>query len=290
VTCLLLPLSFLDSCSQLKFTSALGLGGVAYYMAAIVVRYAQGGYAPGGFFHGLIAPEMRPSFDVSGGSIWSPRALVLVSMLTAAYICHSNAPKFYRELEGRSIPRFALRSAIGFGLAALTYVLGLCCTFLTFGGASSGFIFNNYASVDGLFVIARVITSFVILCTYPLMMVALRDGALDLLSPGTESSPRVRRSVTLGLVALLTALGLVVKDVGLIVSVPGAIFGSAVVYIFPGLVFLRATRPTLDGKIAASSAALLPRMRAERWACRALVVTGLLCGTLGAASALGFLK
>merc|ERR1719215_497006 len=151
----------------------------------MVVGFFQGAYAPGGTFHEAIAPEMRPSFDAIGGSFWSLNALYLISILTAAYSCHFNAHKFYRELSDRSIWRFSLLAVLRFGLAALVYWLGLCSSFLTFGGASSGFIFNNYAATDGVFVVARVITSFVILCTYPLMMVAVRDGSLDLLSGST---------------------------------------------------------------------------------------------------------
>uniref|UniRef100_A0A7S2VQT0 Amino acid transporter transmembrane domain-containing protein n=1 Tax=Zooxanthella nutricula TaxID=1333877 RepID=A0A7S2VQT0_9DINO len=272
----LLPLSFLESCKQLQYTSAFGIAGVLYYIAAMVLRFAQGAYAPGGALHRAIAPALRPSFGATGGSFWSPKALVLVSMLNTAYVCHYNAPKFYRELEARSIPRFAVLACLGFGLSGLLYVVGLSASFLTFGGHSAGFIFNNYAASDTLFVIARVMVSFVMLCTYPLLFVAFRDGASELLpKEGQGQGPQLSRSrLTFALVGVLAACALAIKDVSVIVSVPGALIGSAIVYVFPNLVFLRATRGARGRGL-------------ERALCRGLVALGALFASLGTGSSLG---
>mmetsp|Transcript_101477 Transcript_101477/g.262907 ORF Transcript_101477/g.262907 Transcript_101477/m.262907 type:complete len:550 (+) Transcript_101477:2-1651(+) len=280
---LLVPLSFLESCSQLKFTSVLGVCGVMYYIVAIAIRYFQGAYMPGGTFHSLISPHLQPSFGATGGSVWSPKTLVLMSILTAAYVCHYNAPKFYRELENRTLPRFYLLSAIGFGFSGLVCAIGLCCSFLTFGGASSGLIFNNYADTDGLFVVARAIASAVLLCTFPLLFVAFRGGALELLPRRVKASPLLRRLLTLSLVAALTCLGLAIDDVGLVVSVPAAIFGSAVTYTFPALLFLRATRPR-PGTPAPSAAC-----RLERCVGRGIALLGAIFATLGTGSALNLI-
>mmetsp|Transcript_27034 Transcript_27034/g.69294 ORF Transcript_27034/g.69294 Transcript_27034/m.69294 type:complete len:535 (+) Transcript_27034:81-1685(+) len=279
---MLLPLSFLESCSQLKFTSVVGIAGVFYYVTAIAVRYSQGAYAPGGSFYALIEPALRPSFGVVGGSFWSFKALMLMSMLTASYTCHYNAPKFWRELENRTLTRFAILCTLGFGGAALTYVLGLSTSFLTFGGASAGFIFSNYALTDPLFVIARVVVSFVILCTFPLLMVAFRDGALELLPERVSRAPKAKRNVTLALIATLAVLGLLIKDLGMIISVPGAVFGSAIVYIFPAMVLLRLTRPVANEAVPL-------RLRLERWFNRCLVLFGAGAAILGTGSALGLL-
>lgn len=272
--CCLLPLSLLEFCSQLRYTSVLGFCGVLYYTSAMLLRFMQGAYAPGGVYREIIDPARRPSFNATGGSFWSLNTLFLVSTLTTAYAAHHNAPKFYRELEDRSISRFRLLALLGFGMAATVYVVGLCSSFLTFGGASCGLVLNNYAATDDVMVVARVIVSFVILCTFPLQMAALRDGASDLLPGSGWKRQQGRRKLTLVLVALLACLGLAIKDVGALAAVPGAIFGSATVYLFPALVFLGATRPK-QGQAQTLS------IRLERAACSCIMFLGASFAVLG---------
>lgn len=49
----------------------------------------------------------------------------------------------------------------------------------------------------------------------------------------------VHRIATAALLAAVTSLSLVLKDLGLVVAFGGAILGSALVYIFPALMFLK---------------------------------------------------
>ncbi|CAE8617501.1 unnamed protein product [Polarella glacialis] len=279
---ILLPMSFLDNLNQLKFTSVAGIFGVFYYVFAMFWRYITGAYAPGGQFYKLLLPAVQPSFSVTGGSMLSPPVLTLLGMLTSAYICHYNAPKYYQELKDRSMRRFYLTVLLGFGGSTLIYLVGFTSSFLTFGGHSSSFIFNNYASTDGLFVAARAIMSFVIICTYPLLFVGLCQGALELLpgGPGVGAEAQKRkRNMTFGLVAGLTAMALSTKDIGLVIALPGAVTGSMLAYVFPALIHLKAT---------AAEAAKAPRLglRLQRSLSRVLVLLGCATAVLGAASAL----
>lgn len=281
VVFLLLPLSFLENCSQLKFTSALGLTGAAFYILAIVWRFWEGSYAPGGAWHLLTAPAMRPKFGGLSDSVFSSGGFVLVSMITCAYVCHYNAPKFYNELKDRTMPKFINVALAGFGSCCFVYVLGAVCSFLTFGGNSAGFIFTNYAQKDVLFVIARVVVSGVMLCTFPLMFVATRQGAMELLPSGKEvvvGSPRYKRRslrVTVGLMAFFATLGLATDNISKIVAVPGALLGSSVAYIFPALIFLGATKP--PGASVEQGA----MRKFERMLNRALVVVGVVFASVG---------
>lgn len=283
ISLVILPLSFFERCDQLKFTSAVGVTGVFYYIVAILIRYLQGAYAPGGQFFQAITPELRPSFGLNPVS-WTG-SLVMVSMLTSAYVCHYNAPKFFRELENRSIPRFNWVVLFGFGISAAVYVVGMGASFLTFGGHSTGFIFANYAAKDPLFVVARAIVSVVMLCTYPLLFIGTRDGVMEMFAAQAAKEEgalrQQRRVVTVGLVALLTVLALTIKDIGVIVAVPGALTGSALVYIFPALMFLGATKRGLsEGKVSF-------RVRLERTLCRAFLGVGVVLASLGTLTSLG---
>lgn len=58
----------------------------------------------GRFFAGL-AETAQPVF--SGSGALNPLALILVSMLSTAFVAHFNAPKFYAELKDKSVRRCA---------------------------------------------------------------------------------------------------------------------------------------------------------------------------------------
>lgn len=76
-----------------------------------------------------------------------------------------------------------------------------------------------------------------ILFSYPLNMLGLREGLLDIIPGGTEAGKRqsVHWAVTVGLMVLMNGTALFLKDLGLVVALGGAILGSALVYIFPAL-------------------------------------------------------
>lgn len=60
-------------------------------------------YVAGGRFFTGLAEEAKPVF--SGGAGLNSGALILVSMLSTAFVAHFNAPKFYAELKDKSVPR-----------------------------------------------------------------------------------------------------------------------------------------------------------------------------------------
>lgn len=91
------------------------------------------------------------------------------------------------------------------------------------------------------------------MCGYPLTFSALRDGTMDLLgvgnnlaTTGTESAEvilakknqerdRVYLPVSIGLLAVITGIGLMIDNVGTVVSFSGALIGSMVIYIIPSI-------------------------------------------------------
>ena len=68
-----LPLSLLPSLSALSFTSALGVAGLLYTAAFMVLRMSS--YGPGSALHAAVPPPLRPRFE--GALAFSPKAAVL---------------------------------------------------------------------------------------------------------------------------------------------------------------------------------------------------------------------
>jgi hypothetical protein len=95
-TTLLLPLCWMKNLASLAPFSLLGVLGMAYTAFAMTVRYVDGNYAlpinkddAGGELLGHVAKHLRPSFGLQGAaSALSPNSLILICMLSTAYMAH----------------------------------------------------------------------------------------------------------------------------------------------------------------------------------------------------------
>ncbi|CAM9311032.1 unnamed protein product [Ectocarpus sp. 6 AP-2014] len=272
----LLPLSLLKNLKSLGFTSMLGTSGLVYTAVMMAIRFFDGSYAAGGKFHALLPAAGAPVFDAKGTN---PICfLVLVSMLSTAYEAHFNAPLFYRELKDNTVPRYSKMVSISFLASVATMTAVTAFGFLTFGGASSGYILNNYATTDRLATVARVAVASSLVFSYPLCFVGLRDGIREMrgAKPGET---RNRTRWTVGLLAGVTAASLKLTDLGFVNSFGGALIGSGIVYVFPALMFLKPLmRKFKDKAVAAAAAAGQKR---EMSLNAGIVAVGVAMGVLG---------
>ena len=234
-TLVLFPLNSLKSLSALAPFSLLGLGGTLYTAIVMAIRYFDKSYAVGGKFYTALAATARPTFAKSFGGL-NMKAFVLLSMLSTAFISHYSAPVFHRELKDNTLPRFNKVTTLAFGAAIAIFAFMMSTGFLTFGGATAGFVLNNYASNDGLITIARLAIGLSIVTGYPFTFFALREGILDLAKvTDMDKRSNAMRPLTVGLLGIVTALAVALRDVGFVVSVSGAGFGAALMFVVPAI-------------------------------------------------------
>lgn len=89
--CVLLPLCWMKDLASLAPFSLLGVCGMLYTALAMTVRSLDGTYRlPDGPFLADVAEDLRPAFDNANGlaTAFSPRALILICMLSTAYMAH----------------------------------------------------------------------------------------------------------------------------------------------------------------------------------------------------------
>ena len=155
----LLPLCWLKDLASLAPFSFVGIMGTVYTALAMTYRYLTKAYVgtstvPAAF---TVPDNLAPVFGNRGAaSVLSPSSLVLVAMLSTAYVVHFNAPKFYNELKNNTIPRFNTMVTASFGISIFLTVVVAVAGFLTFGQSSSGLILNNYSNKDMLMSLSRI--------------------------------------------------------------------------------------------------------------------------------------
>lgn len=275
----LFPLCSLKSLNSLAPFSLLGLGGTLYTAVVMAIRYFDGSYAAGGKFFQAMSVAARPSFSAGSGAL-NLKAFVLLSMLSTSYISHYNAPKFFAELKNTSMPRFNKVVGLAFAASIATFCFMMSTGFLTFGKSTLGFVLNNYASGDTLVSFARLAIGLALLTGYPFTFSALREGILDLANiKEEEKRSNALRPLTVGLLTIVTGLAIVLRDVGFVVSISGAMFGAALMFVVPAMMNIANMRALAKSK----NIALTKGEGLEIAANYGIVGTGVSLGVLGVA-------
>lgn len=240
----LLPLCSLKNLSSLAPFSLLGLGGTLYTAVFMAIRYFDKSYQVGGkFFNSIPA---TPMFTHAGFKL-NHLTFVLLSMLSTSYIAHYNAPKFYNELQKPNMSRFNTVVGGAFGSAVLFFIFIMVIGYLTFGGNTAGFVLNNYSSQDTMATLARFAIGLALLTGYPFTFSALREGILDIANAQGERRNTLFKPLTMSLLAGVTGLALVLKDVGFVVSLTGAMFGCMLMFVVPAVMNIQNMKRTKEG-------------------------------------------
>jgi amino acid permease len=236
----LLPLCLKKNLQSLAPFSLAGVLGMGYTALAMTLRYLDGSYSmPDGELATQLDSALQPAFGNKGWqSVISPDALILVCMLSTAYMAHFNAPKFYLELKQNTISRFHQVVAYSFGISIVLMALITALGYLTFGKACSGLVLNNYATSDKWMSGSRIAVAISLVFSYPLAFVGCRDGILDLINvPLEKRSASNLNTLTIGLLGVLTLLAATLTDVSFVLAFGGATLGNALTYVYPALMY-----------------------------------------------------
>ena len=143
----LLPLCLLKNLNALAPFSLAGVLGMGYTAIAMSLRYFDGSYKIGGNLLADVAEELQPVFRANA-NVFTSKSLILICMLSTAYMAHFNAPKFYLELKNNTLARYNTVVSLSFGISILLMSLISMLGFLTFGKACSGLVLNNYSHME----------------------------------------------------------------------------------------------------------------------------------------------
>lgn len=275
----LYPLCSLASLAALAPMSIIGV--LSSMMTCIFLGYRclGGAYSPGGALLKSVPEVYAPSFGVKGMQLLSPSILILCAMAGTGYMCHFAAPEVQKSLENNTDARFKKLTGIGFGVTAILSVLFTAFGFLTFGGASSGLVLNNYSTQDAGATFCRVLTAVSLIGSYPIVFAGARNAWFALAHKGKEVTDKLRSKTTKIMLSIVTATALILEDSGFVVSLNGAIMGSAIIYVFPALMFLKST----SSRLSEGSLKMTRGLKAERLFNKVMAVLGVCLGLSGAA-------
>ena len=180
-------------------------------------------------------------------------AIGSIATIGMSFTSHVSVLLILGELRHATVKRRRRMIVIANSVTTVIYVLFCLFAYLCYGISTSDDVLSN-TPLTPLWVTGRIAIVFLLAFSYPVLMVPGRAALDDLLRPLLEhvrqqghidSSMIKSISFVLETVAISGAafgLSLAMRSIGAILALFGSISGSFVLYVFPGLLFLR-----LDG-------------------------------------------
>ena len=271
----LLPLCLVKGLKALAPFSSVGAAGMIFTAIAMAIRYYDHSYDEGGKFYDEIPESSRPQFgnDIhllfgccssntnnnSSNNDSNNKSVLLIVWLTfQTYVAQYNSPRYYVELKHNTLRRFGIVVVTAFTITVAIYISIAAYGFLTFGEHSNGIILKNYSHEDVLAITNRIAITVALTFTYPLVFMGVRDGFLDLiLVPVSKQTSSLLNLVTIVLLAVITTFAMYIEDLGLIKAIAGGILGTAVVFVFPTLMFRKAIQKQLEQQLHSSTSSTI---------------------------------
>jgi amino acid permease len=244
---ILFPLCKLKDFTALRNVSKLGLLGQLIATIAILVRYFDNSYRPGGAYF-LKEAAFRTAIGTSAVPVWKSW-FILASLLSYCFVAHYNAPKYYSELDGANPTKFRNMATVSYMSSAIIYVITMVLGTAAFGMSAKPFLLNNLSPADPLAVIARLAFGASVLASFPLIFMVMRNWFISLAekkAPIIGGRKRMTAILLTG-IALLTAN---FRDISFVGSLSGATLGCGMAFIFPSIIYMRAMAITANEKKA----------------------------------------
>eukprot|EP01018_Ginkgo_biloba_P022905 Gb_32842 [translate_table: standard] len=236
----LAPLCALKKIDSLKFTSAASVAlAVVFVVLSSFIALVK-------LIEGRIErPRMLP--DVGSKSAILD-LLVVIPIMTNAYICHFNVQPIYNELQGRTTAKMNTVGRITTVACVLVYASTAISGYLLFGQATDSDVLSNFDKDLGI-PFSSVLNSIIrvgyvvhLMLVFPVIHFSLRQ-TMDCLvfkgaKPLTESRKRFVILTTI-ILAFLYLGSTVIPNIWVAFQFTGATAGLSLGFIFPSLVALR---------------------------------------------------
>lgn len=234
----LAPLCSLEKIDSLSLTSAASVAlAVVFVVVTCVIAFVK-------LAEGQIeAPRMTPDFSSKKAIL---DLLVVIPIMTNAYVCHFNVQPIYNELEGRSPQKMNRVGRITTVVCVVVYAFTAFSGYLLFGKNTESDVLTNFDTDLGipysaaLNYVVRIGYILHLVLVFPVIHFSLREtvNALVFSTPLSESKRRLF-GLTLVLLALIYIGSTMIPNIWTAFKFTGATTAVSLGFIFPTLIALR---------------------------------------------------
>lgn len=270
----LAPLCALKKIDSLKFTSAASVAlAVVFVGLSSIIAFVR-------LIEGKIErPRMLPD-------VGSKRAildlLVVIPIMTNAYICHFNVQPIYNEMQGRTPAKMNMVGRITTVLCVLVYESTAISGYLLFGRSTDSDILSNFdkdleipfsSILDNIIRVGYVLH---LILVFPVIHFSLRQTMDCMVFKGSKPLSESRRRFVILTVTVLVFLYMgstLIPNIWVAFQFTGATTGLSLGFIFPALIALRSNPK--QGESSGLRKKILP------WAMLVMALVVSIIGVLG---------
>lgn len=234
----LAPLCTLEKIDSLSFTSAASVVlAIVFVVVSCVIVFLK-------LVEGKITkPRMGPDFGSKAAIL---DLLVVIPIMTNAYVCHFNVQPIYNELKGRSQKKMNRVGRITTLLCVLVYFATAVSGYLLFGDDTEADVLTNFDKDLGiefssiLNYVVRIGYVLHLVLVFPVIHFSLRQTVSALLFKEPLPKGRVKAlTLTTALLGLIYLGSTMIPNIWVAFKFTGATTGLSLGFIFPCLIALR---------------------------------------------------
>ena len=170
---------------------------------------------------------------------WTTSFIRMVPVVCVSYNCHYNAPRYYKELKNRSMPRMWTVVLCSTLIVFLLYLAGAVCGYLEFGVDTMGDILKNYPFSSLAPALGRIGLLVALVFTFPIAYFAVRNNLHTLFCSSLHfHNIWLRLATAIGVLVLTCTVAVFVEQVEYVIGFNGSLFGSCIMLIIPGLMYI----------------------------------------------------
>ncbi|KAM6912675.1 putative sodium-coupled neutral amino acid transporter 6 isoform 2-T4 [Xenentodon cancila] len=262
--CVVLPLSMLPKIGFLGYTSSLAFFFMLYFAVVIVVKKWS---IPCPLPHNVTTLSGALKISNSTDSECTPKLFIIsiksayaIPTMAFSFLCHTAILPIYCELERPSKARMQNVSNISIGLSFLFYFISALFGYLTFYSHVESELllaYDAYLPRDIMVMTVRLAILVSVLLTVPLIHFPARKAVILLLYGRREFSWLVHIISTLIILSVVLMLAIFVPDISNVFGVVGSTMSSCLLFVFPGIFYLKISNEHLRSFDSIGAAFLL---------------------------------
>ncbi|KAG9336619.1 hypothetical protein JZ751_002966 [Albula glossodonta] len=261
--CVVLPLAMLPRIGFLSYSSSVAFLFMVYFSIVVVIKkwsipcpLPQNQTIPlVSQFNNSSDPECTPKLFVI-----SSRSAYAVPTMAFSFLCHTAVLPIYCELHRPTKKKMQYVANVGISLSFLIYLVSALFGYLTFYEHVESELllgYNQYLPRDVVVMSVRCAILLAVLLTIPLIHFPARKAVVMLIRGDRPFSWPCHVVVTIVLLAVVLLLAIYVPDIRNVFGVVGSTTSTCLLFVYPGLFYLRISGDPLKSPQAISAVALV---------------------------------
>ncbi|KAJ8341307.1 hypothetical protein SKAU_G00335980 [Synaphobranchus kaupii] len=260
--CVVLPLAMLPKIGFLGYTSGMSFLFMLFFTVVVVIKkwsipcpLPRNHTLTPSQFSNFSDPECIPKLFVI-----SSKSAYAVPTMAYSFLCHTAVLPIYCELHRPTKKRMQRVVNVGISLSFLVYLVSSLFGYLTFYEHVESELLLGYDLFlphDVLVMCVRLAILLAVLLTVPLIHFPARKAAIMLIRGEQPFSWIHHVVVTIFLLTVVQLLAVYVPDIRNVFGVVGSTTSTCLLFVYPGLFYLRLSDDPLKSPHAISAVALV---------------------------------